>query len=686
MKDNTKFNRLLEPCSVAQLKPRNRIVMAAMGTNFATAEGFISERHLGFYEERAKGGVGTMVVGCACIHPTGKVSTNQICIWDDKFIPGLAELADTIKRHGAKAILQLHHGGRYCYPERIGGNEPVAPSPIPMPGRVPPRELTTKEIAGLVESFAQGADRAKRSGFDGVEIHAGHGYLIAQFLSRASNKRQDAHGGDLNGRAKMLLETVKAVREKVGSTYPVWCRIDGREFGIENGTTIEDSKELAQLLERGGIDVIHVSGYGGASDFNFTEAMLVHEPGKLVPLAKAIKKVVNIPVIAVGRISPELGEEVLRQGKADLIAMARPLLADPELPKKLASGKNEDIRPCIYCYTCIHKIFLSQGTACAVNAAAGRESDFSLEPASKVKRVAIVGGGPAGMEAARIAASRGHQVTLYEKGRYLGGSLFFASVLNSDNQNLLNYLRKQISKLPVKVKLGEEFVAGMVAAMNPDAVIIAAGPKLLQPQIPGADRKNVITGSEMRRMISGQLKGESLKKLGWRQRSMMYLASPILARIQKPSTIKWLARFWMPLGKTVAVVGSDFVACEVAEFLRHGGRKVILLAGKADIATEMAIPARWKLLESLRRTGVDVTAGVTPKEIAADGVVIVTKEGKSQTVKADSVVLTEEIGPNTDVLKAIEGKVSVVYSAGDCNGLGLIERAIADGAGVASKM
>ena len=686
MSDDVKFAKLLGPCSVSRLEVRNRIVLAAMGTNFASPEGFVTERHLGFYEERAKGGVGTVIVGCAAIHLTGKVSTNQICVYDDQYIPGLAGLADVIKRNGAKAILQLQHGGRYCYPDRIGGHEPVAPSPIAMPGRVPPKELTTKEIADLVDNFIRGAERAKKAGFDGVEVHGGHGYLLDQFLSPASNKRQDGYGGDLNGRARMLLEVVKGIREKVGSAFPVWCRIDSREFGIEGGITAEDAKELARLLEKNSVDAIHVSGYGGAHNFNFTEGMLVYEPGKLVPYAAGIKKVVSIPMIAVGRIDPAMAEQILQRGDADLIAMARPLLADPELPKKLQAGRLDDIRPCICCYTCIHKIFLSQGTACAVNAAAGKERELAPRPADKAKEVAVVGGGPAGMEAATTAARRGHRVTLYEKGNYLGGSLFFASVLNPDNQELLDYLRRQVGKAPVNVKLGAEFTAGTVAGQKTEAVVVASGPKLLPPKMAGSDRKNVMTGAEMRRMISGQLSSDTARRLGWSRRLMMLLAGPILARIQNPATVRRLSRFWMPLGRTVAVVGSDFVACEVAEFLSHSGRKSILVAAKTDIATEMAIPARWKLLESLRRSGVELMTGVTPKEITSDGVVVTSKDGQSRTVKAESIILTEEIGANKDLLKAVEGKVSSVYSAGDCNGLGLIEKAIADGAGIATKL
>lgn len=683
MSEDIRFTKLLGPGTVAGLEVKNRLVMAAMGTNFASPEGMVTERHLGFYEARARGGVGTIIVGCAAIHLTGKVSTNQICVYDDQYIPGLASLADIIKRNGARAVLQLQHGGRYCYPERIGGHEPVAPSPIPMPGRAPPKELTVSEIARLVDDFAMGAERARKAGFEAVEVHGGHGYLLDQFVSPASNKRQDAYGGDLNGRARMLLEVVNAVRQKEGSSFPIWCRIDGREFGIEGGTTAEDAQQLARLLEKNGADAIHVSGYGGAHNFNFTEGMLVYEPGKLAGLAAGIKKAVSIPVVAVGRISPEMGEGILQRGEADLIAMARSLLADPDLPRKLAAGQTDDIRPCICCFTCIHKIFLSQGTNCAVNAAAGREREITLEPAEKPMAVSIAGGGPAGMEAALRAGKRGHEVTLYERGRHLGGSLFFASVLNPDNRELLEYLRRQMGKSAAEVRLGEAF-EGQASGKDAGAFILASGPSLVPPSMPGSGRHNVLTGAQMRKVLSGQ--ASPGRSLGWSRDLLLFLARPFLAGISNPATVRRLSRLWMPLGRTVAVVGSDFVACEVAEFLARSGRTAFLVSATADVATEMAIPARWKLLESLRRAGVEVNTGFTPREITPDGVVALTGDGQTRTFKADTVLITEEIAPNKDMLKEVEGRIPQVYSAGDCNGLGLIEKAIAEAAAIASKL
>lgn len=684
MNGNPRFQKLLEPGRIGQLELRNRIVMSPMGTNFAAEGGFITDRIKDYYEERARGGVGLIIVGVGAIdHPRGRVMPCQVGISDDKFIPGLAELAQAVHRHGAKVAIQLQHGGKLSTEDLAEGYEPVTPSaaPIPMgevlqdmtsaevaqlmqrfakmPTSMMTREITLEEIAQVVQRFAQAAECAQKAGLDGVEIHAGHGYLVAAFLSRESNKRQDAYGGDLKNRARLLLEIIKAVREKVGATYPVWCRLDGQEFGIEEGITPQEAQEVARMVEEAGVDAIHVSGYGGPVG-GFYEAPLVYPPGNLVPLAQGIKQVVNIPVIAVGRISPELGERVLRQGQADLIAMGRPLLADPELPNKLASGKLEDVRPCIYCYSCVDQIFRAESVYCTVNAATGKEGEFTLEPAERANKILVVGGGPAGMEAARVAALRGHQVMLYEKGHRLGGSLVFAPIVQRDNEDFLNYLVTQIRKLPIKVKLGEEVTPALIEDIKPDVAILALGGSLVAPQIPGVDRHNVISGAELRQMISGRLK-----------------------RFLKPSAVRWLTRFWMPLRKRITIIGGDLVGCELAEFLVERGRKVTILESRQEMAAEMSIPNRWRLMPRLRQGGVTMLTGVNYEEITPKGVIITTQEGERQTIEADTVVLAGGMEPNVALSQAIEGKVPQIYLVGDCTELRLIRGAIADGARVA---
>ena len=324
--------------------------------------------------------------------------------------------------------------------------------------------------------------------------------------------------------------------------------------------------------------------------------------------------------------------------------------------------------------------------SCAVNAAAGKESEARLEPVQKPKRVMIVGGGPAGVEAARIAALRGHDVTLFEKSRRLGGSAVFASILTRDNEKLVDYLVSQIRKLGVKVRLGLEVSPELVQGMNPDVAILAVGPALAAPQITGAERRNVITGPQLRQMMNGHIDSATAKKLPRGQRVLLRIAAPLLQGLLKPSTIRWLTRFWMPLGKKVAIVGGDFVACELAEFLAHRGRSVFVLASRPDVAPELSIPGRWRLINNLAESGVTILTDVEYQEVTRDGLAICDKDGETRVIEADTVVFAEGIGPNLDLFRALDGKISQVFLAGDCKELGLIEGAIADAYHIASSI
>ncbi|HEY86660.1 MAG TPA: FAD-dependent oxidoreductase [Dehalococcoidia bacterium] len=703
---NLRFKKLLEPGRIGQLELRNRIVMAPMGTNFATRDGYVTERIKNYYEERAKGGVGLIIAGVVAVDaPRGKNLDYQVAISDDKFVLGLGELAEAVHRHGAKIALQLVHAGKLAMVDITEGITPAAPSQTSfatmealreltreefnrrmrrfasIPTNPMTRELAVEDIRRLVKRFAEAAERARKIGFDGVEIHAAHGYLLSSFLSPASNKRQDEYGGDLKNRARFLLEVIKAVREKTGDSYPLWCRIDGREFGIKNGITPEDSRELACMLEEAGIDAVHVSGYGGIIG-GFIDAPIVYPAGNLVSYAKEIKKLVKIPVIAVGRISPELGEKLLRWGKVDFIAIGRSFLADPQLPNKLALGKRDDIRACIYCYRCVGQHLEGEPILCTINAATGKEAEFRIQPAIHTKKVVVIGGGPAGMEAARLAALRGHRVTLYEKEHRLGGSMLFASIVNGDNEDFLNWIVTQIGKLPIEVKLGKEVKPGLIESMNPDAIIVAIGPSLVHNQIPGAKARNVFSGSELREMISGQ---DRAKKLSWWLRIALSLCRPMLRRL-KPSTLRWLTRCWMPLGKNVAIIGSDLGTVELAQFLVERGRKVIILARNQELAPEMSIPTRWRVMKSLRKSGVIIISEIECEKITNKGVVITTPQGGWQTIEVDTVVIAEDIKPNPILFHALEDKLPQVYQAGDCAEVRMIPGAITDGASICVKI
>jgi 2,4-dienoyl-CoA reductase (NADPH2) len=662
-----------------------------MGTNLGAEDGYVTEHMKRYYEERAKGGVGLVIVEVASVgYPKGAAMVGQLGISDDRFIPGLAVLAEVIHRHGAKVAIQLQHAGKLATTDLKQGRVPVSASEVSIPldavlkdlslteimkiasgfteipeGGPRARELTLEEIGEVVGYFAEAADRAKRAGFDGVEVHAAHGYLIAQFLSRSTNKRRDGYGGAQENRAKILVEILQAIRGRVGAHYPVWCRLDSREFRIEEGITPEEAQQTAMMAEASGADALHVSAYGGASGIGPTEGPFVHDAGSLLPYAEAIKRVVEIPVIAVGRITPTLADKAVASGQADFVAMGRQLLADPELPAKLAEERPEDIRPCINCYTCGSQIYVNEPVTCSVNPAVGKEADFDHEPAAKARRVLVVGGGPAGMQTAILAAERGHHVTLCDKERRLGGTVVISALPWEANQDLVDYMKGQIEKLRVDVRLKQAVDIGFIKELSPDVVVVAVGPKRGLPRIPGIEGNNVLTGDDFRQIFTGYLNPAVSKKLSMGQRLMIYT--------------KWV----FPVGgERVVVLGGELAGCELADFLSERGREVTVLEQGDTLAADMSIVRRARVLHGLRDRGVSLHTGVTAEEITDEEVIFTDKEGIKHRAEADTVFVASGIEPNMDLYNAIQGDSIESRLAGDCAELRLIQGAIADGLSV----
>jgi 2,4-dienoyl-CoA reductase-like NADH-dependent reductase (Old Yellow Enzyme family)/thioredoxin reductase len=476
---------LFDRTRIGKMVLENRLVMPPLETNFASDDGSVSQRTLDHYEQRARGGPGLIVVECTSIDPV-HFHRNQHNISDDRFIDGLSRVAEVIKRHGVRAAIQVQHPGRQIVLPSV---QSVAPSPLAC-NAIPqvPRELTIAEIEDLVERFAEAVRRARDAGFDAVQFHGAHGYLIAQFMSAWSNKRTDRYGGDVYGRATFPLEIIARTREKVGTDYPLIFRFSGEEY-VPDGRGIDESKVVARLVEEAGIDAISVSA-GTYDSGEWTSQPMLMPRGCLVPLAAEIKSVVGVPVVTVGRIhSPRLAEEILQQGKADLIAMGRPLFADPDLPRKAREGREREIRHCISCNTCMRS--LSTGRViCLMNPELGREGIPEVK-APRPRRVLVVNGGPAGIEAARVAALRGHQVKLWDEKPSLGGR--WSWLLKPYIASRL----KLLAEMGVNVELGKTITPQAVTREKPEVVIAGVGLKPEIPLIPGMDEIEPVQANDI---------------------------------------------------------------------------------------------------------------------------------------------------------------------------------------------
>lgn len=701
----TSFNHLLAPGRIGKLELRNRIVMAPMGSNFAEADGHCGERIQAYYEARAAGGAGLLIMGvCSIAYPQGTAEPYQVGVSSDDFLPGLSALAARVHKHGAKIAMQLQHAGKVAVRDMAEGRPIWVPSIPPalntnMMAALTREELGTfvssskrreggaairimdrADIAQMVEWFAAAAERAKRAGFDGVEIHAAHNYIIAGFLSAYFNKRDDEYGGPLENRARLLMEVLAAVRARVGADFPVWLRLDAYELRTPGGITLEDAKTVAVMAEAAGADAVSVSAYAAVTEgVAFTEAPLVQQPGGFLEWATAIRKEIAIPVIAVGRVEPEVGDLGIARGQYDFVAMARKLLADPELPNKLIAGRPQDVRPCIYCYVCVSQIFINQRVKCAVNPRTGHESELVIAPAATPRHVVVVGGGPAGMEAARVAALRGHRVTLLERSDRLGGTLFFAALAYAENGRLLDHLVEQVRNLPIEVRYNSEATPQLLRELGAETVLVATGARRAAPAIPGAEQDHVWSGDELRRLLTGDRAEEiARRKLSLTQRAMMKAGS-LVGVTDSTSAMQKLSHVWMPLGKRVVIVGGGLVGLELAEFLIERGREVCVLESGSSLGRELAIVRRWRVLHGLQEHQAQLLTGVEVQSIGRSKVAYRNADGGSVEVAADSVVLATGAEPDDSLARTLEADGFAVTRLGDSNELGYIEGAMASG-------
>ena len=697
------YEPLLQPGRIGALQLRNRIVMAPMGSNFAESDGSCGERIQAYYEARARGGAGLLIMGvCGVAFPLGSCEPYQVGVSDDRFLPGLARLAERVHAHGAKIAMQIQHAGKNAVTCLAQGREiwvpsiPKAPPPSNAMQAVSRAELATfvgvgphrprlrvmsrDDIRQMVTWFEDAAERAQRAGFDGLEIHGAHNYILAGFLSPYTNQRDDEYGGSHDNRARLLLEVLRAVRARVGADFPVWVRLDAAELHTAGGIDLAESLRTAQLCEAAGADAISVSAYAQmVTGSAFTDAPIPQAPGAFLANAAAFKRALGVPVITTGRIEPDVGARAIAAGELDFVAMARKMLADPDIPIKLAQNRPQDIRPCIYCYACVSEIFVSRRVKCAVNALTGHEYEHDPAPAATPRHLLVIGGGPGGMEAARVAAARGHRVTLVERSDRLGGTLFFAALAYPENGRLLDHLVGQMRHPAITLRLNTSADAALVDALGPDAIVVATGARRAAPPIPGAQAAHVWSGDELRRLMTGDRADEIARaKLSLAERAL-FKAGGMLKVTDSTQAIQGLSKLWMPLGKRVVIVGGGLVGLELAEFLLARGREVTVLEPGERAGLELPIVRRWRVLDAVQAHGhLQLQARVT--QIGAREVVWADREGKEQRSPADSVVLALGAEPDPSLADALAarwaGRGVPVHAVGDCAALGYIEGAM----------
>ena len=616
-----KYKYLFTPAKIGSLELKNRCIMAPMSAALANPDGTVSDELIAYFVARAKGGMGLIMTEYAFVQPNGRSSDHQISVAEDSMIPGLARLAEAVHENGAKICLQLQHGGRRSCVES------TAPSPIPFDkGHPTPRVLTTAEVYKLVDDFVAGAVRAKKAGYDMVEVHCAHGYLLNDFVSPRANRRVDEFGGSMEGRARAAVMIIRGIKEACGADYPVSVRLSGEEL-VTDGNRKRDSAAMAQLFEEAGVDLINVSC--GVNGVGYGIAPAAKETGHNVEAAEEIHRVVDCAVSVAGRINePEYAEAILRAGKAEFVSFGRALFADPEFANKAMEGREEEICPCV---GCLQRCYGSYGhggvyRSCMVNPFAMRETTMKLEPAEVKKKIVVVGAGPAGMEAAWTAAARGHAVTLYEKEASVGGQFQIAAM--PPHKQLLaraiTYYYRMCQKYGVEMHFNTEVDKALILAQKPDAVILATGGTPIRPRIPGMEEVQTLYGSEV-------LMGAPLK------------------------------------GDRCLVIGGGSQGAETADYLGQLGYEAAVVEMRDGIALDDAEATRRMLLERFAQNHVQCYTGATVKHVYADGVDY-EKDGEIKSLRGyDNIIISIGVRSFNPLEEQLKGEAAQVITIGDAS-------------------
>jgi 2,4-dienoyl-CoA reductase-like NADH-dependent reductase (Old Yellow Enzyme family)/NADPH-dependent 2,4-dienoyl-CoA reductase/sulfur reductase-like enzyme len=627
-----KYPNLCSPLKIGNVTLRNRMVSAPMAFPDITAEGYVTKEAAAFYELRAKGGAAVVTLSEAIVHiKTGMSHSKHINLQDEGVLAGLTEAARSIKRHGALANIELSHGGKYAgvdLAKTSGGRTYVryGPSKEILPDGSKIEEMPKELIHEIVEAFGKGAALVKRAGFDMVLVHGGHGWLIHQFFSPASNKRTDEYGCDtIENRAHFALEVLDSIRAAVGPGFPIEFRMSAEEH-IPGGYNVDDALQFAKLLERK-IDLLQVSTGAHENSFAITHPSMFMERGSHVHLAATIKKHVKVPVACIGALNePEQMEEIIASGKADVVEMARALLADPFLPRKVMLGHQDEIVRCIRCFTCLAERVHTQTRICSINPVIGREyeSRFAL-PASEPQKVLVAGGGPSGMKTAITAAQRGHKVILCEKSVELGGTLKCVRAISfkKDLYGLIKSLEAQMGKAGVEIRLNTEVTQNLVEREAPDVLVLAVGAAPIVPPISGIDSSKVV--------LANNLSEEGIA-----------------------------------VGKKVVILGGGLVGCESAVHLAQEGKDVTVVEMMKDVAVDANVRQRPILLDMFAKLQVKVKTRMKGVKISDEGLVCTDETGKENLFEADTIVCSVGQRALREVVNDLLDAAPEVVQVGDC--------------------
>jgi 2,4-dienoyl-CoA reductase-like NADH-dependent reductase (Old Yellow Enzyme family)/thioredoxin reductase len=615
---------LFSSFSIRDIKLKNRIVMPGLASFLIGDDGIISDAAVEHYRRRAAGGPAMVIMEACSVSPEGVVSANQARIYDDCFTEGLSKIAGVMKSEGSVPAIQIHHGGRQTSIKVIK-RKPLAPSPIPCPtirGDVEP--LTVDGIHEIVQKFGDAAERAIQAGFELIEIHGAHGYLINQFLSKVSNIREDEYGGDTVGRSRFAIEIVEEIRKRIGPEFPLSFKISAREF-VPDGLTVTESIEILKLLVKAGVDVVQVSAGNDITPEWICQPMFM-EKACLAESAARVKKALNIPVMAVGRINdPMVANEVLLKEQADLVCMGRGLLADPDMPNKAREGRLDEIRICIACNTCMESIFRKGRIECLVNPMLGREKEMAIIPTQKPKKIMVVGGGPGGLNVAWVAAKRGHEVHVFEKRDTLGGQLLPGSIPGHKKEliSLIKYQKKQIEKFGVRCHLSQEVKTKDIQEFNPDVVVLATGSLPAIPPVEGIDNNITLTYEDVLN------------------------ESP-------------------PPFKKAVVIGGGATGLEIALHLAEYGCRISVAEMLAKIGSGLESMTKRILLGRLKEYNVKIMTETKLIRVESTGAVVARSDGTQLSIEAERVIFATGTRPCNRLYEKVKSLGYETHQIGDC--------------------